>query len=401
MVVALAISGNNLYAQVSGDEPVEKPQTAGEAAASEGADVYDDDEDAAPTGEAELVEAPDPWKQFFPPPDSQFDWLRLTSGEWLKGELKSLYNFQLEFESDELDTLIFDWDDISVVRTAAPAAVRYENPAQGNVPLVARGQLTLIGDTATIGSGPDATTIERNQIVAIAKGTLKERDFWSGKLTIGANIRSGNTEVTDSNIYFLIQRRRAISRFYTDYRANFSSTRGEETQNNHRVNSYFDSFTSRRWFWRVVFAEYFRDRFQNVENQFTLGTGAGYDLIRTPKTELNLFGGIGALYKEAVSVEEGQDTANTSPSISFGTYYDTELTSRLDFDFRYTGRLVDEENGQYIHNLVTTLSSDIVGELDLDLTWQWDRTQKPAQAADGSTPDQDDYRFTVGISYEF
>ncbi|UCH47803.1 MAG: DUF481 domain-containing protein [Betaproteobacteria bacterium] len=399
--ITVGMRGNTVHAQGT-EEPVDTGQAAGETSESGLADPYeDDDEETQPAEVEEIAERIDPWKQFFPPPDSQFDWLRLTSGEWLKGELKSVYNFQVEFESDELDTLTFDWDDVSVIRSAGLQAVRYVDVENSPEPLVTRGQLTLINDTATIGSGPDAITINRRQIVSIAKGTQKERDFWSGELTIGANVRSGNTEVTDSSIYFLVQRRRAISRFFADYRASFSSTRDVETQNNHRVNTFFDQFRTRRWYWRVVFAEYFRDKFQNVENQFTIGTGAGYDIIRNSKTEWDVFGGLGALYKQAVSVEEGEDAGNTSPAITFGTTFDTELTKRLDYYIRYVGRVVDEANGQYIHNLVTTLSSDIVGELDLDLTWVWDRTQKPAQAADGSTPDQDDYRFTVGISYEF
>ena len=51
--------------------------------------------------------------------------------------------------------------------------------------------------------------------------------------------------------------------------------------------------------------------------------------------------------------------------------------------------------------MVTSLSSDLVGELDLDLTVTWDRVEDPQPAADGKVPDKDDYRFTVGISYEF
>ena len=33
------------------------------------------------------------WDNFAPPPDDRFDWIQLTSGEWLKGELKFLYDF--------------------------------------------------------------------------------------------------------------------------------------------------------------------------------------------------------------------------------------------------------------------------------------------------------------------
>ena len=45
---------------------------------------------------------------FVPPVDETFDWIQLTSGEWLKGELKVLYNYKLEFDSDELDLLTFE-----------------------------------------------------------------------------------------------------------------------------------------------------------------------------------------------------------------------------------------------------------------------------------------------------
>ena len=390
--------GKDVYAQTAEDLPAQPVEAGSDTLAPSSDDVA---EETDRTEAAEVSAVYDPWEQFFPPPDASFDWIRIVSGEWLKGELKSLYNFQVEFESDELDTLTFDWDDVKVIRSAGPQAVRYIGPEGGDVPLIAFGQLTLIGDTATIGTGPNATEIKRYQIVSIAKGTQKERDFWSGDLTLGINVRTGNTEVADGSVFFRIQRRKAENRFYTDYRANFSRTRGIETQNNHRINSYFDSFRTRRWYWRIIFAEYFRDRFQNVENQLTVGTGAGYDIIRNSKTEWDVSLGVGALYREAVSTEQGEDTGNTSPALTFGTLFDTELTKRLDYYFKYTGRLVDEENGQYIHNVVTTLSTDITGSLDLDLTITWDRTEKPPQAADGSIPDQNDYRFTVGIKYEF
>ena len=52
--------------------------------------------------------ADDAWDRFVPPPDNRFDWIQLKSGEWLKGDLKAMYNYSLEFESDELDRLELD-----------------------------------------------------------------------------------------------------------------------------------------------------------------------------------------------------------------------------------------------------------------------------------------------------
>ena len=417
----VSMPSSNVHAQVTEEELTEADEAADEVpapdataveeeadAVEEGAvdevtDAAEEDavEEETALAEEEESETADPWEDFYPPPDPSFDWIKIVSGEWLKGEIKSLYNFKFEFESDELDTLTFDWEDVITIRSHRPQAVRYADLERSDQPLIAFGNLVMIDGVAVIGSGANATSVRRTQIVSIAKGTQKERDFWSGEITIGANVRSGNSDLADAAIFFMAQRRRAQNRFYADYRANFSQAEGIETSNNHRANTYFDSFRTRRWYWRIVFAEYFRDRFQNVENQVTFGTGAGYDIIRTAKTEWDISGGFGALYRESTSVEEGQDTANTSPALTFGTLYDVEINKWLDYYLKYTGRIVDEENGQYIHNLVTTLSSDITGALDLDLTIVWDRTQKPQPVASGAVPQQDDFRFTVGISYEF
>ena len=343
----------------------------------------------------------DPWALFFPPPDSRFDWIQLTSGEWLKGELRGLYRYKLEFESDELDVLTFDWEDVAIVRSAGPQAVGYEDISVGRAPITAYGQLTLIGDTATIGNGSDATVIKRDQIVTIAKGTQKEIDLWSGEISIGANIQRGNSNLSDASIYMKARRRASTTRFYADYRGQFSKTDGQQTSNNHRVNTYFDTFRTTRLYWRVIYAEYFRDRFQNIQNQLTVGTGLGYDIVRSPKTEWDVSAGVGALYKEAVSVEPGEDAATTAPSLTLGTLLDAELNDRVDFLFNYRVQITNEENGKYISHLVTTLSTDITGNLDMDLTFIWDRTENPRPAADGTIPKQDDYGMTIAISYEF
>ena len=53
------------------------------------------------------------------------------------------------------------------------------------------------------------------------------------------------------------------------------------------------------------------------------------------------------------------------------------------------------------HHLLTTLSSDLVGNFDVDISFVWDRTQDPPPLADGTLPERDDYRLLVGLSYEF
>ena len=40
-----------------------------------------------------------------PPTSEEWDWLHLNSGEWLKGEIKSMHDRKIRFDSDELDEL--------------------------------------------------------------------------------------------------------------------------------------------------------------------------------------------------------------------------------------------------------------------------------------------------------
>ena len=62
---------------------------------------------------------------------------------------------------------------------------------------------------------------------------------------------------------------------------------------------------------------------------------------------------------------------------------------------------LDEDSGQYQHHILTTLSTDLIGDLDLDVSFVWDRTQKPEARADGTVPEKDDYRLILGLAYEF
>ena len=339
------------------------------------------------------------WNNFIPPPDDKFDWIQLTSGEWLKGELNALYNYSLEFDSDELDLLKLDWDDVKQIRTAGPKSIRIED--SDSEPITVIGVLTMTESKFLITSGDDVQEFDREQVVSIAEGAQREIDLWTGKISLGANIRGGNSDLTDSSLLANTRRRTAVSRFVVDYVGNYSKAEGIETSNNHRLNSYYDAFISSKFFWRTIAAEYFRDIFKNIEHQVSVGTAFGYDFIRTSKTEWEVSGGVGAVYKKFVSVEEGSAIDNTSPSLGVGTKYDTEFTSWMDYLLDFSFQIVDKDSGRYTHHFLTTLSTDLLSDLDLDISFVWDHVQDPQPTADGLVPQRDDYQLILGVAYEF
>ncbi len=335
-----------------------------------------------------------PWEPPTPPPD-EFDWIQLTSGEWLKGELKVLYEKKLEFDSEELELLEFDWEDVKQVRGHRIFSVRFEGP------VTVDGLLQVTEDKVFVTVGEERREFDRSQLVAIAPGEQKEINYWSAKLSFGLNLTRGNTEQTQYSAIANIKRRTSATRFVTDYLGNFTKTEGVETVNNQRVNTYFDIFKTRKYFFRPIFGEYYRDPFKNINSRVTVGAGMGYHIIDTSKTEWDVSGGPAYQRTRFDSVQVGQDSSESTAALVAGTYFNTELTKTVDFDFRYELQIVNEASGTYTHHLVAGLETELTSWLDFDVSFVWDRTEDPQPNADGTVPKQDDFYliFSLGIDF--
>ena len=331
----------------------------------------------------------------FVPPDDGYDWIQLTSGEWLKGKLIGVFNDEVEFDSDILGDLEIDWYDVEHIYTQHTFGVSI----QGHDPL--SGKIRIDGQQVVIATAGEELVFPRQQLVGITVSATREIDRWSFDLSLGTNVRQGNAEFVEYNMMAGAERRTPQSRAFVDYLGSFNETEGVRVANNHRVNAVFDRFSGSRLFWRPLIGQYFRDPFQNIAHQGTLETGLGYELINTSRTDWDVYGAAGGNYVSRVSVEPGQPQDSTSPAYSLGTNFETEVTSWMDYLLSFQMTFLDEESGTYQHHLLTTLSTDLIGDIDFDVSFVWDRTENPPPSADGTTPKQDDFRLMVGVGFEF
>ena len=329
------------------------------------------------------------------PKPKKFDWLELTSGEWLKGELKALYNKKLEFDSEELDLLSFDWEDIKQVRGHHIHSVYLDNGA------TVVGILSIKDGKLTVTSGETVLEFERSQIISFTQGEAKESNYWSGRVTLGFNIRRGNSNQLDYTAKANIKRRTARTRMNIDYIGNISETETIETINNHRLSGNYDVFVTRRFYYTPVFAEYFTDPFSNIKLRGTIGVGLGYQLIDTSKTDWNIAGGPAYQITQFETVEAGESDEDESFALAAGTHYSTELNKAVDFKIDYSFKFLDKESGGYTHHTIVALETEFYKSLDLDISLVWDRTENPKAAADGTVPEKDDYRLIFGLGLDF
>lgn len=343
----------------------------------------------------------DSWDDFDPPADEKFDWIQLNSGEWLKGDFKVLYDGVVEFDSDELDLLQLDLSDVKQLRTRDPQIIRIETGWREIDKAEDRGQLTILDGKVLLVDGEEERTYKRSELVAIAPGVERERDFWSGFVSVGITARGGNTETVDATTMINIKRRRASNRFIADYLGNFSETGDEETANNQRITATYDWFLTTRLFWRIAGVQYYRDPFSNIDNQYSVSTAIGYDLIMGPKVEWDASVGGGYQRQDFVSVVAPDEPTVETPFFMASTVFDWEVSSRVDFLADYSFRVLNEVSGTYTHHALAKVSTEFIGDFDLDVSVIWDHIQTPQAKDDGTVPEKNDYQLVVSLAYDF
>jgi hypothetical protein len=338
-----------------------------------------------------------PAKTSFRPPTpspKDFDWIQLKSGEWLKGDITRMRDDTLEFDSDELDDLTFDWEDVTELHSARSNVYRLE----GN--LLVTGPAVIRGDVVRISEGGTERDFKREQLVAIVPAADTEWDHWSGKASLGVTLRSGNTDQTEISTTAWTRRETARSRLRFDYNASYGVLNGEENVNTHRALGKLDVYWTRNLYFTPASVEVFHDPFTNIGVRVSPSGGLGYHVFRG-RFEWSLELGAGYQWTRFDSVETDEPESSSTGLLTFGSVLESEITKRIDFDLTYRLQLTVPDIDSTSHNMLGVLSVELRKHLDLDVSLTWDRVRSPQPLEDGSTPEQDDYRLVVGLALEF
>ncbi len=328
------------------------------------------------------------------PPEDSFDWIQLNTGEWLKGRIKAMQDRQLEFFSEKLSDMTFDWKDIRQVRSPRTIDVLFVDGKRVS------GSVAVTPEQVTIG-GAEPQVLPRDQLQSLTPGGAKERDYWSADLSFGLTVQAGNTKAVQYNAQVDLQRRTPATRLSLDYIGNISSVNGTDSANNHRVNSEFDLWLSQRFYLMLPSVEYYQDPFQNLAHRITVGGGVGYDLIDRSKLEWNIT--TGPAYQEAWfdSSQPGEPTDKGTAALTFGSRFKWDITHRIKWLVQYRGQYTSKEVGETTHHAISTLSVDLNKRLTLDVSGIWDRISDPKVGADGVQPKPDDFSLVVGLGVHF
>ena len=329
------------------------------------------------------------------PKTNGYDWVKTKSGEWFKGRIKAMYDEELEFDSDEIGIYIFDFDDVKYIKSHKPVNVNIEGVA------AVSGIMRYDGDKIRIIQGDKEYDFTREQIVSFAPSGDLERNFWSGKVTLSLDQRSGNKNQFDFTSQVNLKRRTDATRLQLNYLGRVSSLESEDTANDHRLTETFDVYITKRFFWTPLFSEYYTDKFQNIDTQITASTGLGYTVVDKRKLKLDISGGPGIVYTTYDTVEAGEKKSANSLSFETRIRFDYEVTKKNDIIYDYKFTFADDNAGAYKHHMILSLENELTSWLDLDFSFIWDHIQKPTELSNGTVPFKDDYQMLIGLGIEF
>ncbi len=357
----------------------------------------------APDGEPLPVAGPvspapssDPiWAPPVPGPDT-FDWVKLTNGEWLKGEIKSMRQDDLEFESDEMDDQKLDWDDIAVLRSPKRLTyVQLDRTIFTGTAIIKDG-LVVVDDNGVRHEFP------RDRLMSIVRG---DKDsfwgFWSGKASAGISFQRGNTDQTLFSYQGFIRRQTAITRTRLDFNGAISLLNGDQNENRHTGVIKLDIFLTPRFYITPGYFEVINDRFQNIDYKLTPAAGVGYHLIKRKKVKCDIELAVGYQYTYYHSVTAGQAPDEGNGAVIPIIRLETDPYKRVELDGLYRAQVTFPNTGNTTQHGEVILSIEITKILDVDASFFWDRLEQPVAYQDGVIPEKDDFKLTLGLGLEF
>jgi putative salt-induced outer membrane protein YdiY len=322
------------------------------------------------------------------------DWIRLTSGEWLKGKLKRLREDDIEFDSDKLNLLTFTWDKVEQLHSPRINTYVFEDK------LDVVGRAVVTKNNVLIETADGVERHPRSELLSIIRGELRERNFWSTRLSVGFSGSAGNTNQGQMNAHWDLRRADQRTRTELRYDGTFGYANKEQTVNRHLGVAETKLFISKRFFFVPATSEFLHDKFTNFKFRATPGTGAGAHIFDTKKVEWDLGGALGYQFTRFLSTAAGVKNPQNDGFVSFRTYADFDFTDDVELEIEWRSNVIYTQIGLTNHLGSANFSVEITDIFDLQTTFKFYRTENPPPRADGTVPEKNDYEFIVSLALE-
>ncbi len=321
--------------------------------------------------------------------------IRLNTGEWLKGRIEYLNYARLYFDSNKLGKVNFDWNDVHYLRSTESCEYVFSD----DLKIRGRGIVNRESVLLTL-PGDEEREFSRSSLLAIYPGS-RGQARWIGRISGTLDTTSGNTEENTLDVTAEIRRRAGSLSMEFDFTGSYNEADGDENRRRLFSALQFNYDLTRRLFLAIARTDATYDKFQNLDYRIRLSTGLGVNLIRGNRVNWRIQAGPAQEFVRYREVTGNQSRQESNRGAIFTTVLDWEITNDVDFHFETLSFVSTENSDNANHILTARLSLDLIEDFDLDLTFKYERNENPERDEAGRLPERDDFRFLVGLGYEF
>lgn len=333
----------------------------------------------------------EPWNQA---DQKNFDWIQLTNGEWLKGELKGMREDMLSFDSDEFELQELDWEDVKVVYSRQRYTYVFDDQS------ILTGPALITGDELVVDTSSGKKAVDRSRIFSIVRAGRHEIEHWRFKLSVGVTARRGNTQSVDYTAYSRLRREDALRRLTLQYDGAFGIVSGERNTNKHRGDAEWVLFLSPRFYLTPLLGEVLHDEFQNIKFRWIAATGGGLHLIDTSDVALDFQLGAGYAQSYFISTLPG-DSSPVGGFLTIPTLaLDWDITDDLELELSWYSAVFIPNFENTFHHGTVRLSLDVTDVIDVSFSTIFDRLEDPTPSEDGTIPYKSDLAMTASIGID-
>lgn len=312
------------------------------------------------------------------------DSVRLVSGEVVVGEFVRMTGGKVEFKSESLGTVRFDWSSVAEMTTESAVVVVGKDGEKNNVVVSATREGSFFGSVGW--DDVEAINPPAPKVVPVV---------WSGALSSSLGFTRSNQESQNFDLNLDLTRQGPKDRLATKASYSFArqSTGGgglETTRDRWTARGQYDYFIADRYYW-FGSTRFDSDHTSDLDLRTVLTAGAGYTFFDSSQTSLAADFGF-SWVREDYSSSASTDNA----ALALGMNYRHELASWLTLvqDTEYFPN--PEDFGDYFLATELGLRSKLSASMFADFKFMFDFDSTPAPGAR-----KDNYKYFLGIGLRF
>jgi len=321
------------------------------------------------------------------------DWAQLASGEWLRGNIERMRDGSMEFNSDEIKLITYDWKKVRELHSPRANTYNFTDGTDLVGPAMINEEFVVVQTVDGLVTRP------RAELQAIIEHTRRERNYWSTVLRLGLSGNAGNTENLTLNAFWQLVREDTLTRAAITYDGTFGKANRAEVANRHLAGGDVDIFVHPIIYVKALTGQLLYDKFQNIRLRATPATGVGFHLITTYVVNWDLeFAPAGYQYLSLLDPAATVENPQSDGYMMFRMFTDIDFTDDIQLLLEWRTNLVYTTIGNTNHIGSLDFTVRVTTLLHLNTSFLYLRTEDPFPRSDGTVPKKNDYQIVFGVS---